>query len=469
MKIYSSRDRDGRINPAALIFLILLVISIGLFFFFTLPAMREVKVADTPENTTEPVKAEPATPQPVEPVEPVKPVPPVATPEPQPEKPVVEVPKPLVPRVSEPNVIVQRLAEAIAKGDSETISQLLDGANLDSDALAPIKDELTNGEWALVGGKPVVELGRTPKIIRWAVLLQKKDDEFTTDRLELDFTVNEDDDNAWSLARLRMASIEREVGSKRIEDRLELTEATGALDHARQFVDALLAQDIDSARNLVDSSRVSDAKLAGLCLIFEEGHFQLIADKPVVATVAKEQVSWFLVRMFSPTKDADSQFGLVLKKNEDLWSISEVNLDRLISFYAQEFGDGDRNYTPIVMNPQGGDSIVLYFEFDDSDLDERTKRQLKIVSQVLKADSNRKIRITGHTDAVGNKAYNTQLSAKRAAVVRNALGEMGLKPEQIEVEAAGAEQPRRANFNEDGTDNPAGRRVNRRAEVYLDF
>jgi len=461
MKVFSSRDRDGRINPAALIFLILLVISIAVFFFVTLPAMREAEVADTLDAPSEPVIGEPAAPELVEPV------PVVSIPEPQPEKPVVEVPK-LVQRI-EPNVVVQRLAEAIAKGDSEAITQLLDGADLDPESLAPIKDALSSGEWTLVGGKPVVELGRTPKIIRWAVLLQKKDDELTTDRLELDFTVDEEAGNAWSLARLRMASIEREAGSKRIEDRLALTDATGALDHARQFVDALLAQDIDTARGLVDSSRVSDAKLAGLCLIFEEGDFQLIADKPVVATVAKDEVSWFLVRMFSPTKDADSQFGLVLKKNEKLWAISEVNLDRLISFYAQEFGDGDRNYTPIVMNPQGGDSIVLYFAFDDSDLDERTKRQLRIVAQVLKADPNRRIRITGHTDAIGNEAYNTQLSAKRATIVRNALGEMGLKPEQIEIQAAGAQQPRRANFNEDGTDNPAGRRVNRRAEVYLDF
>ncbi len=461
MTVFPSRNRDGRINTPALIFLILLAISIGVFFFFTLPAMREAKVAETPEPAPEPVNEKPVSPEPVEPT------PPEPSPEPQPEKPVVEVPEP-APRI-EPNVVVQRLAEAIAKGDPEAISELLDSADLDPEALGPIKDALTNGGWTLVGGKPVVELGRTPKIIRWAVLLQKKDDEFTTDRLELDFTVNEGDDNGWSLARLRMASLEREAGSKRIEARLALTDATGALDQARLFVDALLTQDIDTARRLVDASRVSDAKLAGLCLIFEEGEFQLIADKPVVATVAKEEVSWFLVRMFSPTKDADSQFGLVLKKNDDLWAISEVNLDRLISFYAQEFGDGDRNYTPIVKNPQGGDSIVLYFAFDDSDLDERTKRQLRIVSQVLKSDPNRKIRITGHTDAVGNEAYNVQLSEKRAAIVRNALGEMGLKPEQIEVHAAGSEQPRRANFNEDGTDNPAGRRVNRRAEVYLDF
>ena len=254
-----------------------------------------------------------------------------------------------------------------------------------------------------------------------------------------------------------------------MDERLALTEATGALDHARAFVDALLKQDIDKARSLVDSSRVSDAKLAGLCLIFEEGGFQLIAEKPVVATVAKDEVSWFLVRMFSPSKDADSQFGLVLKKPDTTWAISEVNLDRLISFYAQEFGDGDRNYTPIVKNPQGGDSIVLYFSFDDSALDERTRRQLEIVSRVLKADENRKIRITGHTDAVGNKNYNFQLSEKRAEVVRKTLAELGLKPEQIEIEAAGDARPRRANFNDDGTDNPAGRRVNRRAEVYLDF
>jgi outer membrane protein OmpA-like peptidoglycan-associated protein len=40
---------------------------------------------------------------------------------------------------------------------------------------------------------------------------------------------------------------------------------------------------------------------------------------------------------------------------------------------------------------------------------------------------------------------------------------------QIITLAKGQTQPRRPNFTESGADDPAGRRANRRAEIYLDF
>ncbi len=99
----------------------------------------------------------------------------------------------------------------------------------------------------------------------------------------------------------------------------------------------------------------------------------------------------------------------------------------------------------------------------------RTRRQLEIVSLILRTDPDKKITLSGHTDALGTREYNNELSARRAAVVRDFLAKSGVNPAQIVTIAKGDSQPRRPNFTETGEDDPEGRRANRRTEIYLDF
>jgi outer membrane protein OmpA-like peptidoglycan-associated protein len=101
--------------------------------------------------------------------------------------------------------------------------------------------------------------------------------------------------------------------------------------------------------------------------------------------------------------------------------VNEVNLDQLIADYAKRFAGGDLYYTPIIKNPQGGDTLVLYFEFDEDQIAPRTKRQLEIVARILSKDGGKKLTITGHTDALGGADYNTGLSSRRADIVRDFL------------------------------------------------
>ena len=53
--------------------------------------------------------------------------------------------------------------------------------------------------------------------------------------------------------------------------------------------------------------------------------------------------------------------------------------------------------------------------------------------------------------------------------MRDFLIKAGVSSHQIVTVAKGASQPRRPNLTETGGDNPAGRRANRRTEIYLDF
>jgi outer membrane protein OmpA-like peptidoglycan-associated protein len=123
----------------------------------------------------------------------------------------------------------------------------------------------------------------------------------------------------------------------------------------------------------------------------------------------------------------------------------------------------------LVKNPEGGDTLALYFGFDEDEISPRTRRQLEIVAQILKTDRVKKLTLSGHTDAKGTDAYNDSLSMRRAEVVKEFLISTGVHVDQIVTVAKGASQPRRPNVTETGADNPDGRKVNRRTEIYLDF
>ena len=54
------------------------------------------------------------------------------------------------------------------------------------------------------------------------------------------------------------------------------------------------------------------------------------------------------------------------------WIVSEINLNQLLADYASRVAGGDIYYTPLVKNPGGGDTLALYFEFDERSVIKRT-------------------------------------------------------------------------------------------------
>lgn len=91
---------------------------------------------------------------------------------------------------------------------------------------------------------------------------------------------------------------------------------------------------------------------------------------------------------------------------------------------------------------------VVKPEYDD---------QLKKVADFLKAYPDSKAEIEGHTDNVGNPAYNKDLSARRAAAVRQALiDRFGVDGSRLTSAGYGPDKPR----DDNGT--AAGRARNRR-------
>lgn len=85
----------------------------------------------------------------------------------------------------------------------------------------------------------------------------------------------------------------------------------------------------------------------------------------------------------------------------------------------------------------------------------------------LKLHPNDNVQIASHTDDVGSKKYNENLSQKRADYVVKYLISKGIEPKRLEAKGYGESKPITPNLNPDGTGNEMGRSLNRRTEFFL--
>lgn len=108
------------------------------------------------------------------------------------------------------------------------------------------------------------------------------------------------------------------------------------------------------------------------------------------------------------------------------------------------------------------------FEFDKSNLNKDATETLKVLGPLIVKQGKHPIQIEGHTDAIGSFEYNQALSEKRAQSVREWLLKNSFVTAQTTVVGYGKNRPIAANYNRDGSDNPEGRRLNRRVEIVID-
>jgi outer membrane protein OmpA-like peptidoglycan-associated protein len=86
---------------------------------------------------------------------------------------------------------------------------------------------------------------------------------------------------------------------------------------------------------------------------------------------------------------------------------------------------------------------------------------LNELAQLMAVNPSWKLRISGHTDNVGNAASNKDLSKRRSESVKKYLVSKGIAVDRFEVLYFGAEKPIAPN------DTPEGRARNRRVEMLL--
>ena len=360
---------------------------------------------------------------------------------------------------TDPAQLVAQIAGALEAGDLAKVGRLIGKNAFDSEMVAKLK-ALSAGPFRLRQPDGIREVGELElnARARWALELEGM--EPGRDRIFLDLRRN---NGKWSVEKITLPPGPGEPTPKAV-----FADSLGVAD---AFLQAVLKQDFNFARAFVDPATVSDAKIAGLCILFEEGGYRLRQNKPLRSMFQRADTVGYLANVETADATQSAQFAMTMRQPPapSNWIVSEINLNQLLADYARRVAGGDVYYSPLVKNPAGGDTLALYFEFDEDVVNPRTRRQLEIVTQILRSDPGKKITLSGHTDAMGTKQYNNSLSSRRADVVRDFLTKAGVAASQIVTVAKGDSQPRRPNTTETGEDNPEGRRANRRTEIYLDF
>lgn len=110
------------------------------------------------------------------------------------------------------------------------------------------------------------------------------------------------------------------------------------------------------------------------------------------------------------------------------------------------------------------DGDVL-FELDSDALTPSAQTTLTDLATQLDDTAVGAVAVVGHTDALGTDEYNLDLSLRRARNVRDFLVTAVEKNLEFTVDGRGESEPVASNTLEDGSDNPDGRRRNRRVEI----
>lgn len=367
-----------------------------------------------------------------------------------------------------PKAAMKALSSIVASKDFDAFEEFVGPEAIAPGIKPEVKALIESPELAISTKKPFSEISKSADSVRWSLNLEPIE---TGPKQELYADLKTVDENQFDIYRIQLPLTPKKKSLTGAPNTPGATEGNGGaadpLSIAHAFSKAVVTRDFETARSLSDPETVTDERVAALMIALEEGNFKLREERPLVVTLSREDITWVLSRIQSAS--LSSEFALELGPVEDLWKVKGLTFSKVLSALADQAGGGDVAYSPIVEDPSGGDSLVLYFEFDESELTNRGRRQLAIVADILSQGADRVIRINGHADAKGSDQYNEGLSTNRAEAIRAALISMGVTPRQIVTEGFGESQPRRPNFKPDGSDNPAGRSKNRRAEVYLDF
>lgn len=108
-------------------------------------------------------------------------------------------------------------------------------------------------------------------------------------------------------------------------------------------------------------------------------------------------------------------------------------------------------------------TLRLHFDFNKWNIKPESMPKVVRFADYLKSHPGTHVKIVGHTDSIGSRAYNQWLSEKRANSVLQKLVEFGVSPARLTAEGRGEDEPVASNATAEG------RALNRRIEAKLTY
>ncbi|MDD2636133.1 MAG: OmpA family protein [Bacteroidales bacterium] len=168
--------------------------------------------------------------------------------------------------------------------------------------------------------------------------------------------------------------------------------------------------------------------------------------------------------------------SMQVPSNDGKWDITEVNLT--IDYPDLVYADAETDISEQSELVTDKDLLVsdhqtileekvivenVLFDFDRYNIKSEYINNLNKLADYMNNNPNAEIEIAGHTDWIGTNEYNYLLSSRRSKSVKDYLVRQGNNPDNIVTTKHGEDNPIASNANPDGTDNPVGRKYNRRA------
>ncbi len=109
----------------------------------------------------------------------------------------------------------------------------------------------------------------------------------------------------------------------------------------------------------------------------------------------------------------------------------------------------------------GGERLLVFFDYDKTELKSESYPELEQLIELMRENSNLRIRFEGHTDDQGDAPYNQTLSEKRAKAVLDYVVSGGIESARVESVGYGESKPLVQGTTEDA------RAMNRRVEMKV--
>jgi len=122
-----------------------------------------------------------------------------------------------------------------------------------------------------------------------------------------------------------------------------------------------------------------------------------------------------------------------------------VNRDELIE--ALREGAAETELAVAALQKAGG-SFVLYFAYDDTEIDEAATRVIIEHANLMQNNPSVRLRLEGHADERGTREYNLALGENRSLSVKEVLGLYNLE-DRVVVVSYGEERPIAIEHNEE--------------------
>lgn len=110
---------------------------------------------------------------------------------------------------------------------------------------------------------------------------------------------------------------------------------------------------------------------------------------------------------------------------------------------------------------------AIFFDFGGYSIPRDAQVELERMLALMNSNPSLYIEVVGFSDSKGSEDYNKKLSIKRSKAVIDYLSSKGIDPSRFVSKGMGEEEQIAINENPDGTDNPEGRRLNRRVEMRI--